>query len=204
MGSTRYYSGFTNLKNLGIHGYGGTNFPKWLGDSSFRNMVSVNISCCYHCLLLPPLGKLHCLKVLRISMMGSIRSVGVEFSGSDRPSFQPFPSLERLEFNDMPEWEEWNLIGGTTIQFPSLKCLLLERCPKLKGNIPSTLPSLTELHLRECDLLLKARHSDDNNNIILRPSDVFNQVDIRPDSLSDVLPKRRSTKNLTISITPLL
>ena len=165
----------TNLKNLGIHGYCGTNFPKWLGDSSFRNMVSVNISYCYHCLLLPPLGKLHCLKVLRISAMGSIRSVGVEFSGSNCPSFQSFPSLERVEFMDMPEWEEWNLIG-TTIQFPSLKCLLLERCPKLKGNIPSKLPSLTEIHLRECDLLLKARHSDDNSKIILTPSNVFGQL----------------------------
>jgi len=166
----------TNLKNLGIHGYSGTNFPKWLGDSSFGNMVSMVIGGCNLCSCLPPLGKLQCLKELYIYWMASIRIVGAEFIGSDCPSFQPFPSLERLEFKNMPEWEEWNLIGGTTIPFPSLKCLLLERCPKLKGNIPTTLPSLTELHLRECDLLLKARHSTDNSNIILRPSNVFGQL----------------------------
>ncbi|XP_045823582.1 putative disease resistance protein At3g14460 isoform X2 [Trifolium pratense] len=165
-----------NVKNLGIHGYGGTNFPKWLGDSSFGNMVSMSIGACHHCSLLPPLGKLQCLKQLRIYWMASIKSVGAEFFGSNCPSFQPFPSLETLKFEDMPEWEIWNLIGGTTIAFPRLKCLLVDRCPKLKGNIPSTLPSLTELHLSECDLLLEARQSADNSNIILRPSDVFSQL----------------------------
>ncbi|MCI34876.1 disease resistance protein, partial [Trifolium medium] len=122
-------------------------------------MVSMILGGCHHCSLLPPIGKLHCLKELRISRMTSIMSVGAEFFGSNCPSFQPFPSLETLKFEDMPEWEIWNLIGGTTIAFPRLKCLLVDRCPKLKGNIPSTLPSLTELQLRECDLLLEARQS---------------------------------------------
>ncbi|CAL5201203.1 unnamed protein product [Lathyrus oleraceus] len=173
----------TNLKNLNIYGYGGTNFPKWLGDSSFGNMVNMSIGGCYYCSLLPPLGKLHCLKALRIHGMESIKSVGVEFYGTSYPSFQPFPSLERLEFKDMPEWEEWNLIAGTIIEFPSLKYLSVDRCPKLKGNIPSTLPSLTELHLSECDLMLKPRHSEDNSNIILRPSNVSTQLMLSLNSL---------------------
>ncbi|KAK2439752.1 putative disease resistance RPP13 protein [Trifolium repens] len=166
----------TNLKKLNIYGYGGTNYPKWLGDSSFGNMVSMFLGGCHHCSLLPPIGKLHCLKELCISRMTSIRSVGSEFFGSNCPSFQPFPSLETLKFEDMPNWEEWNLIGGTTIEFPRLKFLFVDRCPKLKGNIPSTLPSLTELHLCGCDLLLEARQSADNSNIILRPSDLFSQL----------------------------
>ncbi|XP_058721862.1 putative disease resistance RPP13-like protein 1 [Vicia villosa] len=170
----------TNLKNLGIYRYGGTNFPKWLGDSTFGNMVTVNIGGCYNCSLLPPLGKLPCLKALYIYWMESIRSVGVEFYGSSCPSFQPFPSLERLEFKDMPEWEEWNLFPGTIIEFPSLKYLSVDRCPKLKGNIPSTLPSLTELHLSNCDLLLKATHSEDT---ILRPSNLSSQLMLSLNSL---------------------
>ncbi|XP_027190772.2 putative disease resistance RPP13-like protein 1 [Cicer arietinum] len=162
----------TNLKNLHILGYGGTNFPKWLGDSSFGNMVNMSIGGCNHCTLLPPLGQLHCLKELCIYWMASITYVGAEFYGRNCPSFQPFPSLETLEFDDMPEWEEWNL----TIEFPSLKRLLVDKCPKLKGNIPSTLPSLIELELMECDILLEARHSGDNRNLIIRPSDVFSHL----------------------------
>ncbi|CAK8565937.1 unnamed protein product [Lathyrus sativus] len=183
----------TNLKYLGIYGYGGTNFPKWLGDSSFGNMVTMTIGNCYRCSLMPPLGKLHCLKALRIYGMESIKSVGVEFYGSSYPSFQPFPSLERLEFRDMPEWEEWNLIAGTTMEFPSLKYLSVDRCPKLKGNIPSTLPSLTELHLSKCDLMLKPRHSEDNSNTILRPSNVFSQLMLPLNSLQKLTLDRLSS-----------
>ncbi|MCI32178.1 NBS-LRR type disease resistance protein, partial [Trifolium medium] len=47
-----------NLKELGIALYGGTSFPSWVGDSSFSNMVSLNISDCEYCLTLPPLGQL--------------------------------------------------------------------------------------------------------------------------------------------------
>jgi hypothetical protein len=143
----------------------------------------MSIGGCHHCSLLPPLGKLHSLKELRIYWMASIRSVGDEFVGSNCPSFQPFTSLETLEFEDMPEWEDWNLIGGKTIEFPTLKRLLVDRCPKLKGNIPRTLPSLTEVQLRECDLLLEARHFDDNSNIILRPSDLFSRLMLPLNSL---------------------
>jgi len=152
----------TNLKNLTIKGYGGTSFPNWLGDSLFSNMVYLHISGCGHCSLLPPLGKLHGLKKLSIASMKSVKSLGSEFYGnSSCPSFQPFPSLETLEFEEMLEWEEWNLTGGEATKFPSLTNLSLETCPKLKGNMPCNLPSLTTLELKVCDLLLESRHSND-------------------------------------------
>ncbi|XP_004498674.2 putative disease resistance protein At3g14460 [Cicer arietinum] len=150
----------TNLKNLTIKGYGGTSFPNWLGDSLFNNMVYLHISGCDHCSLLPPVGQLHGLKKLTISSMKSIKSVGSEFYGSGSfPSFQPFPSLETLDFEEMPKWEEWNLIGGAAIEFPNLRNLSLETCPILKGNVPRNLPSLIALELRSCDLLLESGHS---------------------------------------------
>ncbi|RHN78360.1 putative P-loop containing nucleoside triphosphate hydrolase, leucine-rich repeat domain, L [Medicago truncatula] len=150
----------TNLKNLTIKGYGGTSFPNWLGDSLFSNMVYLHISGCDHCSLLPPLGQLHGLKKLSIASMKSVKSLGSEFYGnSSCPSFQPFPSLETLEFEEMLEWEEWNLTEAT--KFPSLTNLSLETCSKLKGNMPCNLPSLTTLELKVCDLLLESRHSDD-------------------------------------------
>ncbi|XP_058721740.1 putative disease resistance protein At3g14460 isoform X2 [Vicia villosa] len=179
-----------NLKSLTIKGYGGVNIPNWLGDSLFDNMVYLRISNCDNCLWLPPLGQLGNLKELNIVWMLSINSVGIEFYGSDGSAlFQPFPSLETLRFEDMPEWEEWNMIGGPTMNFPSLKHLLLNKCPKLQGNILYKLPSLTELELKGCPLLVESRHSDDNNNIIIIApmSGVFNKLMLPLNSLQQLI-----------------
>ncbi|KAJ1426957.1 P-loop containing nucleoside triphosphate hydrolase [Sesbania bispinosa] len=181
----------TNLKSLSIRGFHGTSFPNWLGDSSFGNMVSLIIAKCDNCSWLPPLGQLHSLKKLSISGMKSVKTVGAEFYGSSAPSFQPFPSLETLSFSDMPEWEEWKLIGGTVTEFPSLRLLSLANCLKLKGNIPTNLPSLTELSIME------SGHSDDNDNSntnIIRSSGLFHQL---------MLPLH-SLRKLTISDCPSL
>ncbi|XP_027186403.1 putative disease resistance RPP13-like protein 1 [Cicer arietinum] len=176
----------TNLKSLTIKGYGGINFPNWLGNFLFGNMMYLRISNCDNCIWLPPLGQLGNLKELIIDSMLSIKSVGTEFYGSDSsPSFQPFPSLETLHFEDMPNLEKWNIIGGTAIKFPSLKSLLLIKCPKLIGNIPDKLPSLIEYDLREHDLQVESRHSYDNGkNITIIPlSDVLSQLMFPPNSL---------------------
>nr|KYP41963.1 Putative disease resistance RPP13-like protein 1 [Cajanus cajan] len=142
-----------NLKELSIRFYGGSSFPNWLGDSSFGNMVSLCIMHCYYCWSLPPLGRLVSLKRLYICGMKSVKTVGTEFYGSNSTSFQPFPSLETLSFRRMPEWEEWNLIGGTTIEFPRLSKLFLNDCPKLKGTLPNNLPSIS-FELSDCPLLV--------------------------------------------------
>ncbi|XP_058746407.1 putative disease resistance RPP13-like protein 1 [Vicia villosa] len=169
----------TNLKRLTIKGYGGVSIPNLLGDSLYDSMVYLRISNCDNCIWLPPLGQLGNLKELNIDSMHSIKSVGIEFYGSDSSaSFQPFPSLETLRFEDMPEWEEWNVIGGPTTNFPNLKRLLLSKCPKLQGDIPHKFTSLIELELRRCPLLVNLRHSYDNNNIrvIIPMSDVVNRL----------------------------
>ncbi|XP_058721788.1 putative disease resistance RPP13-like protein 1 isoform X2 [Vicia villosa] len=147
----------TNLKSLTIKGYGGISFPNWLGDSLFSNMVHLRISNCNDCLWLPSLGKLGNLKELIIEGMQSVETIGIEFYGSGDFSFQPFPSLESLHFENMQEWKEWDLIGDTTTTFPNLKTLSLRKCPKLiAGNITENFPFLTELELRECPLLVQS------------------------------------------------
>jgi len=155
-----------------------------------------------------PLGQLGNLKELCIEGMNSVKTLGTEFYGSSNsPLFQPFLSLETLHFKDMQEWEEWKLIGGTSTEFPSLSCLSLYKCPKLKGNIPGNLPSLTllslfncpklkgmtsnnlpslrELLLQECPLLMDSRHSYDHDNVIFtnQSSDVFSKLMISLNSL---------------------
>ncbi|XP_073224727.1 putative disease resistance RPP13-like protein 1 [Cicer arietinum] len=179
----------TNLKSLTIKGYGGINFSNWLGNFIFGNMMYLRISNCDNCIWLPPVGQLGNLKELIIDSMLSLKSIGNEFYGSDSsPSFQPFPSLETLHFEDMPNLEKWNMIGGTAIKFPSLKSLLLIKCPKLIGNIHDKLPSLTEHDLREHDLQVESRHSYDNgNNITIIPlSDVFSKLMFHLNSLQQL------------------
>jgi len=169
----------TNLKCLTIKGYGGISFPNWLGDFLFSNMVYLRISNCDGCLWLPPIGQLGNLKKLIIEGMQLVQTIGTEFYGSDgSPSFQPFPSLEILHFENMQEWEEWSLIGGTAKEFPSLKTFTLSKCPKLRvGNITTKFLSLAELELRECPQLVESRPSSDHvfplNSFLHLTIDVF-------------------------------
>nr|KYP45466.1 Putative disease resistance RPP13-like protein 1 [Cajanus cajan] len=147
----------TNLKKLNIKYYGGTSFPNWIGDSSFSNITVLGISDCNHCLSLPPFGQLPSLKELVIKRMKMVKTVGYEFYCSNEGSrlFQPFPSLENLEFEDMSEWQEWLPFEGegSNAPFPCLKRLHLYMCPKLRGILPNCLPSLTEVSFSECNQL---------------------------------------------------
>ncbi|XP_061373257.1 putative disease resistance RPP13-like protein 1 [Gastrolobium bilobum] len=146
----------TNLRKLTIESYNGTRFPNWLADFSFSNIVFLCVSGCNFCFFLPPLGQLPSLKELYVTRMKMIKTVGPEFYGSCTPSYQPFPSLEVLSFEEMLDWEEWQLFNGEGIEFPfpCLKRLRLYNCPKLKGYLPCQLPSsLTDVNISYCDQL---------------------------------------------------
>ncbi|XP_068310759.1 putative disease resistance RPP13-like protein 1 [Pyrus communis] len=140
-----------NLVKLTIRFYGGTSFPNWVGDSSFPNLQVMRLSGCSNCSSLPPVGRLPALKELYVESMELVTSVGDEFYGG----YQPFRSLEKLEFRDMPTWEEWLPIpsGGESPDFPRLKELILDECPKLRGNMPTHLPSLAIIMVRRCEVL---------------------------------------------------
>ncbi|XP_048425909.1 putative disease resistance protein At3g14460 [Pyrus x bretschneideri] len=88
-------------------------------------------------------------------------SVGVEFYGGN----QPFQSLEKLEFMGMSEWEEWlpSPGGGESPDFPRLKELNINRCPKLRGNLLTHLPSLKKLSVSYCGVLHENRASNTLN-----------------------------------------
>ncbi|RXH93003.1 hypothetical protein DVH24_013579 [Malus domestica] len=145
-----------NLVKLTIRFYGGTSFPYWLGDSSFSNVQVMRLSDCSTCFSLPPVGRLPALRELYIERMKTVVSIGVEFYGGNGASLsQPFQSLKKLEFKEMPEWEEWlsSPGRGQSPDFPRLEVLILENCPKLKGNLPDHLPSLRQLWVSDCGVL---------------------------------------------------
>ncbi|XP_070680540.1 putative disease resistance RPP13-like protein 1 [Malus domestica] len=145
-----------NLVKLTIRFYGGTSFPDWLGDFSFSNIQVMRLSDCSTCLWLPPVGRLPALKEFYIERMKSVMSIGVEFyRGNGASLIQPFQSLKKLEFKEMPEWEEWLPCpgGGQSLDFPRLEELTLEKCPKLRGNLPDHLPCLRKLSVSDCEVL---------------------------------------------------
>ncbi|KAM3398873.1 putative disease resistance RPP13-like protein 1 [Capsicum galapagoense] len=138
----------SNIKELQISGYRGTQFPNWLADDSFlKLLVQLSLSSCKDCFSLPALGQLPCLKFLSIRDMHRITEVTEEFYGSPS-SEKPFNSLEKLEFAEMPEWKQWHVLGNG--EFPALQDLSIEDCPKLMGKLPENLCSLTELIISRC------------------------------------------------------
>ncbi|CAL5411726.1 unnamed protein product [Camellia sinensis] len=143
-----------NLKELHIKCYLGTGFPTWIGDPLFSNMVHLSLDNCGKCASLPPLGQLPSLKKLYIKGMSALKHVGCEFYGQG--GTKPFPLLETLSFKDMPEWEDWYTFGDhKEVQpFTCVSELSLENCPKLLRMLPSDLPCLNNLEIKECLQLL--------------------------------------------------
>ncbi|OIT07125.1 putative disease resistance rpp13-like protein 1 [Nicotiana attenuata] len=136
-----------NIKEVEINGYRGTNFPNWLADYSFSELVELSLSNCKDCYSLPALGQLPSLKFLAIRGMHRIIEVTEEFYGSSS-SKKPFNSLEKLDFAEMLAWEQWHVLGNG--EFSVLQHLSIEECPKLIGKLPENLCSLTKLTISHC------------------------------------------------------
>ncbi|KAI3445081.1 hypothetical protein Pfo_001746 [Paulownia fortunei] len=143
------------LEKVKIKNYPGSTFPSWIGDPTFSKLVSLTLSDCKRCVFLPPAGQLPSLKKLYIKGMLGIKSIGAEFYGYGYSSFRSFASLEKLSFTEMLEWEQWSsCTGDTDVEvFPTLLELYLEQCPKLQGDLPHHLSSLTKLVIHECEQL---------------------------------------------------
>ncbi|XP_044470864.1 putative disease resistance RPP13-like protein 1 isoform X2 [Mangifera indica] len=150
-----------NIKEFTVKGYCGMNFPSWMGDSSFSNMIVLRLEGCVNCTSLPSLGELSSLKDLTIKGMTKIVSIGFGFYGESNS--KAFQSLETLCFEDLPEWNHWEPLKESE-QAGIYPCLLrklsIVKCPKLTGILPENLPSLEELEIRECPQLLvnSSRH----------------------------------------------
>ncbi|XP_028103344.1 putative disease resistance RPP13-like protein 1 [Camellia sinensis] len=95
----------------------------------------------------PPLGQLPLLKDLYIEGMSAIKRLVCEFYGQ-QCSAKPFPSLERLSFEFMPESEDWSTFETEGVQpFGHLSELSIKNCPQLVGRLPNDLPCLNSLKI---------------------------------------------------------
>ncbi|KAG8479674.1 hypothetical protein CXB51_029425 [Gossypium anomalum] len=109
------------LEQLVIEDYGGAKFSTWIADSSFKNMLSLELRNCKNCKSLPPIARLSLLKDLSICGLDELHKIGVELFGAYQSN--AFTSFETLCFESMPNWEEWNPCEGDeqALKFPSLQ-----------------------------------------------------------------------------------
>ncbi|KAJ0860770.1 putative P-loop containing nucleoside triphosphate hydrolase, leucine-rich repeat domain superfamily [Helianthus annuus] len=133
------------LKMLEVKYYKGIEFPNWVGDPSFHQLVHVSLRGCRKCTSLPLLGRLPSLKELLIEGMDDVKVISLELS---RSTDVTFPSLEILRFEDMSSWEVWST--NSEVMFPRLRELQTIECPDLIDVSLEALPSLRVLRTEGC------------------------------------------------------
>ncbi|KAG4123501.1 hypothetical protein ERO13_D11G330400v2 [Gossypium hirsutum] len=142
------------LEQLVIQNFGGAKFSSWIADSSFKNMLSLELRNCQNCKSLPWIGRLLLLKDLSIGGLRQVHKIGAELLGENQSN--AFASLESLCFDNMLNWEEWDLSEDDeqVSKFPSLRFLSITKCPLLLGRLPTILQSLQKLEIYECQRLV--------------------------------------------------
>ncbi|KAJ0717428.1 putative P-loop containing nucleoside triphosphate hydrolase, leucine-rich repeat domain superfamily [Helianthus annuus] len=133
------------LKHFAVEYYGGVEFPCWVGDPTFHQLVHVSLRGCRKCTSLPLLGRLPSLKELLIQGMDDVKVMSLELS---RSTDVTFPSLEILRFEDMSSWEVWST--NSEVMFPRLRELQIIKCPDLIDVSLEALPSLRVLIIAGC------------------------------------------------------
>ncbi|XP_025611776.1 putative disease resistance RPP13-like protein 1 [Arachis hypogaea] len=144
-----------DLKVLFIKGYRGSMFPDWVGHSSYYNITKLELRRCRNCMMLPSLGQLPALTRSEISHCDMVNMIGGEFYKGDATHHPktPFRSLKYLSFSDMSYWGEWESYECDDAPFPQLEELWIHKCPILRGDLPTFLPSLKSLHIVRCEEL---------------------------------------------------
>ncbi|MFS7909226.1 putative virus X resistance protein-like, coiled-coil [Helianthus anomalus] len=114
------------LKELKIDNYMGKVIsPSWMVN--LNNLVSISFSWCNKCECIPVLGSLPSLRSITLRVMNSLKC----FHHDDNT----------------------NMFGDTTNMFLSLQNLDIYGCPSLE-SLPSNLPKLKVLKLKDCDELV--------------------------------------------------
>ncbi|MFS8002252.1 putative P-loop containing nucleoside triphosphate hydrolase, leucine-rich repeat domain superfamily [Helianthus anomalus] len=186
------------LRSLKILYYDGTKFPSWVGDPSFVCLTQLTLTDCRSCKCLPTLGYLPSLQKLCVESIHELHRVGSELIGhTNSCSGNAFPSLEVLEFNDMPNWKEWSTSGGEKCRmFPCLREISIVDCPKLDVVVIDSVPSLQVLHVSGCSVaVLKSMVSVSSSIARLKMHDIKGLTQLH----GELLEHLRAVEYLNIS-----
>ena len=136
----------TDLMELQISGYGGRNFPIWIGDSSFYNLARITFSGFERCVSLPYLGQLPNLKLLSLHKLSQLAQI-------DADVMSGLPFLDTLTISDMPNLTVWN--GPHEGHCPMLRVIKISICPRLSNLLEFSLfaVSLKQLYMENCNVL---------------------------------------------------
>ncbi|KAH9668926.1 hypothetical protein KPL70_021580 [Citrus sinensis] len=160
-----------NLESLQITGFKGrTLMLSWI--VSLNKLKKLRLLFCDKCEVMPALGILPSLEVLKIRFMKSVKRVGNEFLGteiSDHIHIQDgsmsssssssaniaFPKLKELKFFCLDEWEEWDFGKEDITIMPQLSSMKISYCSKLNSLPDQLLQSTTleELEIIRCPIL---------------------------------------------------
>ncbi|KAI9199059.1 hypothetical protein LWI28_026639 [Acer negundo] len=139
-----------NLEHFVISGYKGVQFPFWMRNHILNNVVYLSLSDCHNCSHLPSLSLLASLRTLHLSRISRVMYIDDNFQGARAGIMRGFPSLQNLTIDDLPSLQRFSREDGREL-LPCLISLNIFRCPKL--TLPR-LPSVTELHVSDCNEVL--------------------------------------------------
>ncbi|PPD80192.1 hypothetical protein GOBAR_DD22887 [Gossypium barbadense] len=153
------------LEQLVIENYVGAKFSTWIADSSFKNMLSLELRNCKNCKSLPSIARLSLLKDLSICGLDELHKIGVELFGVYQSN--AFTSLETVL--------RVCQIGRSGIH---VKKLEIYECGRLVVSI-SCFSSLCELIIDGCEELVDEGSSSAEEVTSLKTIDLIDEADSR-------------------------
>ncbi|PRQ20786.1 putative P-loop containing nucleoside triphosphate hydrolase, leucine-rich repeat domain, L [Rosa chinensis] len=131
-----------NLDSLVIWKYRDPTWPNWM-TTSYLTRLTVFHLCRSGSSVLPPLGKLPSLKVVKLHWVFHLEEIGAEFYGvEEETSSSSFPSLETLFIGGLVSLKKWELGGKAE-----------EGSSNSQMKSISIMPRLSSLHILECSRL---------------------------------------------------
>ena len=126
------------LEHLSVNGYFGERLPGWMMPAaaymplrSLRTLMMDDLACCTE--LPSGMSQLPCLELLQIVRAPAIKCVRLECLQPNNQVGVAFPSLQKLRFVGMFEWEEWvweeQVKGMPILELLKLKMCKLRRVP---------------------------------------------------------------------------
>ncbi|GLT71654.1 hypothetical protein SLA2020_436550 [Shorea laevis] len=164
----------SNIRRLGIEGYGGRNLASWMLKSSkellsLNNLVALSISNCGMLYRIPGINGFPSLQQLSVVRCNELTSLGdgdgavltllslkeLHISQCGKLKSFPVSGLSSLEQLDIDHCDEMTSLGDSdgALTLMSLKKLSIGGCNKLERFLVSGLSSLEELNIENCKVI---------------------------------------------------